>query len=124
MKKTAEPSSIVFVVDDDAAAREAIESLLRSVDLQVATFGSASEFLRSKLPDVPGCLVLDVRLPGLSGLDFQTELGRKARRNGSAQCRQVDGRLVDDRYRDPRGTPHESKSGAIALANFSRKPPC
>jgi FixJ family two-component response regulator len=74
MKKTAEPSSIVFVVDDDAAVREAIESLLRSVDLQVATFGSASEFLRSKLPDVPGCLVLDVRLPGLSGLDFQTEL--------------------------------------------------
>jgi FixJ family two-component response regulator len=76
MKKTAEPSSVVFVVDDDAAVREAIESLLRSVDLQVATFGSASEFLRSKLPDVPGCLVLDVRLPGLSGLDFQTELAK------------------------------------------------
>jgi FixJ family two-component response regulator len=76
MKKTAEPSSVVFVVDDDAAVREAIESLLRSVDLQVAAFGSASEFLRSKLPDVPGCLVLDVRLPGLSGLDFQTELAK------------------------------------------------
>jgi FixJ family two-component response regulator len=76
MKKTAEPSSVVFIVDDDAAVREAIESLLRSVDLQVATFGSASEFLRSKLPDVPGCLVLDVRLPGLSGLDFQTELAK------------------------------------------------
>jgi FixJ family two-component response regulator len=76
MKKLAEPSSVVFVVDDDAAVREAIESLLRSVDLQVVTFGSASEFLRSKLPDVPGCLVLDVRLPGLSGLDFQTELAK------------------------------------------------
>jgi FixJ family two-component response regulator len=76
MKKTGEPSSVVFVVDDDAAVREAIESLLRSVDLQVATFGSAAEFLRSKLPDVPGCLVLDVRLPGLSGLDFQTELAK------------------------------------------------
>jgi len=64
----------VFVVDDDAYVREGLKSLLRSVNLQVETFGSASEFLQTKLPDAPGCLVLDVRLPGLSGLDFQTEL--------------------------------------------------
>ena len=67
---------VVFVVDDDADVREGLKSLLRSVNLQVGTFGSASEFLQSKLPDAPGCLVLDVRLPGLSGLDFQTELAK------------------------------------------------
>jgi FixJ family two-component response regulator len=76
MKKPGEPSPVVFVVDDDASVREGLKSLLRSVDLQVETFGSAAEFLQSKLPDAPGCLVLDVRLPGLSGLDFQTELAR------------------------------------------------
>jgi FixJ family two-component response regulator len=69
-------SPVVFVVDDDASVREALRSLFRSVDLQVETFGSASEFLRTRLPDVTGCLVLDVRLPGLSGLDFQTELAK------------------------------------------------
>ena len=66
----------VFVVDDDASVREALKSLLRSVDLEVETFGSAAEFLRSSLPDSPSCLVLDVRLPGLSGLDFQGELAK------------------------------------------------
>ena len=76
MKTPAEPSPVVFVVDDDAYVREGLKSLLRSVNLQVETFGSASEFLQTKLPDAPGCLVLDVRLPGLSGLDFQTELAR------------------------------------------------
>src|SRR5215472_192426 len=69
-------SPIVFVVDDDASIREALKSLFRSVDLQVETFSSAAEFLQAKLPDAPGCLVLDVRLPGLSGLDFQAELAR------------------------------------------------
>src|SRR5947209_7310960 len=67
---------IVFVIDDDASLREALKSLMRSVGLQVAVFGSATEFLASKLPDVTRCLVLDVRLAGLSGLDFQTELAR------------------------------------------------
>ena len=76
MKTRAEPCPVVFVVDDDAYVREGLKSLLRSVNLQVETFGSASEFLQTKLPDAPGCLVLDVRLPGLSGLDFQTELAR------------------------------------------------
>ena len=76
MKTPAEPCPVVFVVDDDAYVREGLKSLLRSVNLQVETFGSASEFLQTKLPDAPGCLVLDVRLPGLSGLDFQTELAR------------------------------------------------
>src|SRR5215475_9044491 len=74
--KTAAPSTVVFVVDDDESVRSALTDLLQSVGLMVETFGSAAEFLRSKLPDVPGCLVLDVRLPGLSGLDFQTELAR------------------------------------------------
>ena len=67
---------VVFVVDDDAALREALRSLLRSVDLQVELFASASEFLAAKRPDAPSCLVLDIRLPGLSGLDFQAELAK------------------------------------------------
>jgi FixJ family two-component response regulator len=67
---------IVFVVDDDEAIREALNSLFRSVSLKVETFGSAAEFLRSELPEVASCLVLDVRLPGVSGLDFQAELAK------------------------------------------------
>jgi FixJ family two-component response regulator len=64
----------VFVVDDDAAVRAAIQGLLKSVGLQSESFGTAQEFLRSKRPDAPSCLVLDVRLPGVNGLDFQREL--------------------------------------------------
>ncbi len=65
---------IVFVIDDDASVREALRNLFRSVGLRVEVFGSASEFLQSKLPDIPGCLILDIRLPRVSGLDFQAEL--------------------------------------------------
>jgi FixJ family two-component response regulator len=71
-----EPQSMVFVVDDDASMRDAMKRLFQSVGLQAEVFASAAEFLRSKLADVPCCLVLDVRLPGLSGLDFQTELAK------------------------------------------------
>jgi FixJ family two-component response regulator len=71
-----EPQSIVFVVDDDASMRGAMQRLFQSVGLQAEVFASAAEFLRSKLADVSCCLVLDVRLPGLSGLDFQTELAK------------------------------------------------
>jgi len=66
--------AIVFVVDDDSSIREAIESLVKLAGLRVETFGTAQEFLRSKRPDLPGCVVLDVELPGLSGLDLQREL--------------------------------------------------
>ena len=69
-----EPDPVVFVVDDDASLRHALTNLLRSVGLRVETFGSAREFLAGPRPDAPGCLVLDVRLPGLSGLDLQHEL--------------------------------------------------
>ncbi|HUC52375.1 MAG TPA: response regulator transcription factor [Xanthobacteraceae bacterium] len=72
--KAIELGPAVFVVDDDASVREALDSLFRSIGLQATTFGSAAEFLQHKLPDTPSCLVLDVRLPGLSGLDFQAEL--------------------------------------------------
>lgn len=65
---------VVLVVDDDLAVREALEALLRSVGLQVETYGSAQDFLKSNLPTAPCCLVLDVRMPGLSGLDLQQEL--------------------------------------------------
>jgi len=65
---------IVFIIDDDPSMRAALSSLFRSVGLRIEVFGSADEFLQSKLPDVASCLVLDIRLPGLSGLDFQTEL--------------------------------------------------
>ena len=65
---------LVFLVDDDTAMREALESLLRSVGMRVQTFASAHDFLTTRRPDVPSCLVLDVHLPGLSGLDLQQEL--------------------------------------------------
>ena len=65
---------IVFVIDDDASMRRALTNLFQSVGLGVEVFGSAPEMLQSKLPDVASCLVLDIRLPGVSGLDFQTEL--------------------------------------------------
>ena len=68
--------SVVFVIDDDASLRESLMSLLGSVGLRTEAFGSGAEFLRCKLPDVPSCLILDIRLPGLSGLDFQAELAR------------------------------------------------
>ncbi len=69
-------NGIAYVIDDDAGLRDGIGSLLRSVDIAVETFGSTREFLRSKREDVPGCLILDVRLPGMSGLEFQAELGK------------------------------------------------
>ena len=69
-----EADAVVFVVDDDPAIREALTSLLRSVGLAVETFGSAQDFLTRPPPDGPGCLVLDVRLPGASGVDLQRVL--------------------------------------------------
>jgi len=65
---------MVFVVDDDASIRKALDSLIRSVGLTVQLFGSAQEFLQAKPADVPSCLILDIRLPGISGLDFQRKL--------------------------------------------------
>jgi FixJ family two-component response regulator len=67
-------SPTVFVIDDDDLVRAAIQGMLKSVGLRSETFGTSQEFLRSKRPDGPSCLVLDVRLPGVSGLDFQREL--------------------------------------------------
>jgi len=69
-----ELTPVVFVVDDDPSVGRAIKRLVESVGLQVAHFSSAQEFMRSQRPDAPSCLVLDVRLPGISGLDFQHEL--------------------------------------------------
>jgi FixJ family two-component response regulator len=73
-QEMSKPESIVYVVDDDESVREAIQSLIRSVGLHVEAFASAQDFLRSKRPDVPGCLVLDIRLPGFSGLQLQRKL--------------------------------------------------
>jgi FixJ family two-component response regulator len=67
---------VVYVVDDDASVREALRNLFRSVGLRVEVFGSGPEFLQSRLPDVPSCLILDIRLPRLSGLDFQVDLAK------------------------------------------------
>jgi FixJ family two-component response regulator len=67
-------ASIVFVIDDDAGVRASIQGLLKSVGLRSETFATGQEFLRSKRPDTPSCLVLDVRLPGVNGLDFQRQL--------------------------------------------------
>lgn len=74
MNKSVEVRPLVYIVDDDAPLREAIGSLLRSIGLQVELFGSAADFMSFKRPDIPSCLVLDVRLQGTSGLDFQHEL--------------------------------------------------
>jgi FixJ family two-component response regulator len=68
--------ALIFIVDDDEDVRRALSRLFISVGHQVKVFGSAAEFLGSRLPEVPSCLVLDVRLPGLSGLDFQAELAK------------------------------------------------
>ncbi len=67
-------TDMVFVIDDDESIREALKSLIRSVGLSVETFASAQDFLQSSRPDVPSCLILDVRMPGLSGLDLQRDL--------------------------------------------------
>jgi FixJ family two-component response regulator len=79
-KTSHEPASarepIVFVIDDDASMRRALNNLFQSVGLAVQVFGSAPEMLQSKLPEVASCLVLDIRLPGVSGLDFQTDLAK------------------------------------------------
>jgi FixJ family two-component response regulator len=69
---------IVFVVDDDESVRRSLTNLFESVGLRVETFGSAPQLLQRNLPDVPGCLVLDIRLPGMSGLDFQVLLEKAA----------------------------------------------
>jgi FixJ family two-component response regulator len=69
-----QPDSIVFVLDDDKLIREGLQSLIRSVGLRAETFASAQDFLAAKRPDLPACLILDVRMPGLSGLDLQLRL--------------------------------------------------
>jgi FixJ family two-component response regulator len=76
IKGPTESQPVVFVVDDDPSVREALSSLFRSVGLRVESFDSAAEFLNTNPPMAPSCLVLDVRLPGLSGLDFQIELAK------------------------------------------------
>ena len=72
-----EAQPLVVIIDDDPDIRDALQGLLETVDLQAAPFATASEFLASKRPEGPCCIVLDVRLPGLSGLDFQQELARE-----------------------------------------------
>jgi RNA polymerase sigma factor (sigma-70 family) len=72
----ARPDPVVFVVEDDRSLREAIKLLLETVDLRVETFRTAEQFLSSEHPDVPSCLVLDVRLPGVSGLELQRRMVR------------------------------------------------
>src|ERR1043166_3723602 len=72
----AEPTEIVFVVEDDESVRRALGSLVRSAGLRVQTFPSAQEFLAFLRPNLPSCLVLDVQLPGLSGLELQEELAK------------------------------------------------
>jgi FixJ family two-component response regulator len=76
LKETPGQQRVVYVIDDDASMQESLKSLLGSVGLRVESFGSAQEFFERRLPDAAMCLVVDVRLPGLSGLDFQAELSR------------------------------------------------
>jgi FixJ family two-component response regulator len=76
MNATGGQKSVVFVVDDDSAMRDSLKFLFQSVGLDTLVFASASDFLQNELPDAPCCLVVDVRLPGLSGLELQTELAK------------------------------------------------
>jgi FixJ family two-component response regulator len=76
MEETRELQPIVYVVDDDASMRVALTNLFRSMNLGVKVFGSAPELLQSKIPEVTSCLVLDIRLPGVSGLEFQGNLAK------------------------------------------------
>ena len=77
MKSSAgETLPVVFVIDDDESLRDALQRLFRMVGLRAEGFATAADFLKRKLPDVPSCLVLDIRLPGISGLDFQAELAK------------------------------------------------
>jgi FixJ family two-component response regulator len=76
MKEQPETQSIVFVIDDDVSVREALKSLFRSVGMRVEAFGSAAEFLKHKRAEATACIVLDIRMPGVSGLDFQVELAK------------------------------------------------
>jgi FixJ family two-component response regulator len=71
-----EEEPVVFVIDDDGSLRDALKRLFHMVGLRAETFAAATEFLNSKRPDVPACLVLDIRLPGMSGLEFQVELAK------------------------------------------------
>jgi len=71
-----DPKSIVFVVDDDPLVRDSVADLLATAGLAAQTFGSAAEFIQAKRPDIPACLILDLELPGLSGLDLQAELAK------------------------------------------------
>jgi FixJ family two-component response regulator len=74
MKEHPIPEQVVFVIDDDASVRDSLKNLLESVGLHAELFDSAQAFMKSHPPELPGCLILDVRLPGLSGLEFQNEL--------------------------------------------------
>jgi FixJ family two-component response regulator len=74
MKPVHPPESIVYVVDDDASVRNSLSNLFRSVDLAVEVFDSPKSFIKRELADIVSCLVLDIRMPGLSGLDFQSEI--------------------------------------------------
>jgi FixJ family two-component response regulator len=76
MQEVSQPQELVFVIDDDASMRTSLSSLFRSVGLRVEVFDSAADFLKMGRPDAASCLVLDVRLPGVSGLDFQSELAK------------------------------------------------
>jgi RNA polymerase sigma factor (sigma-70 family) len=71
-------SATVFVIDDDASVRSSLKRLISTVGLRVESFGAPDEFIRAELPESPSCLILDVRLPGLSGLDFQRELAARS----------------------------------------------
>jgi CheY-like chemotaxis protein len=75
--------ALVFVVDDDSSVRESLKDLIRSAGLDVQTFSSAQEFLQSQRPNIPSCLLLDLQLPDLSGLDLQQELVKAGRFNSS-----------------------------------------
>jgi FixJ family two-component response regulator len=103
---------MVFVVDDHQSVREALSSLIRSIGLDVETYASAHEYLRRPPPQSPACLVLDVRMPGLSGLDLQRELAHQGRENPNHIYHSSRGHSDD-------GQSHEGWCGRIPIQTVS-----
>ena len=101
-----DPKSLVAIVDDDAAFRTSVARLLRSVGLNTRLFASVAEYLESEPPDCPTCLILDVRMPGQSGLDFQRDLEkmRRAAKAVSYPAAHI-GAITDDGFGTPEGVP-------------------
>ena len=118
---TSKVDQVVFVIDDDESMRSAVSRLLGAVGLEVRTFPSGQNFLASKLPEVPGCVVLDIRLPGLSGVRLMTRAREDARRR-QAQNPEWGWRLIENEEwakKSKRGASRPCKGQLVGAGGFA-----